>query len=147
MSEIPNVMQDEKGKGFKAETEIEDENDNDTEPEVKDISAEEFLALTGREIYHVDLPNGKGRFYYRSVTTMEKDQMELRLRNVPRGKRNPRGALLHLIAVDRNGKQLFSLKQAERIAKVNAQYCDVVLNDAMPRIGYTESDIEKMEKN
>ena len=115
--------------------------------DIKELSSEEFLGLTEREVRPVDLPNGKGRVYIRSLTTEEKDEFEAHLAK-KKGDKNARGELLRIVCWDvKADKPMFTRVQALKIAKVNVKYTEAIITEAFKMINYTEEDMEKLEKN
>jgi len=112
---------------------------------MKVLTRDEILNMDDLKIEEVNVPEWNGVVFIRTITGQERDIFEQTMSEAG-GLRNLRARLVALTAIDKEGKRIFSEKDAPALGKKSAAVIDRLFKVAQELNGWG-IEIEKITKN
>lgn len=113
------------------------------------LSKEQILECSDIVTETVPVPEWGGDVLVATISGRERDRFEQEVVNIGKGRvvENLRARLVARCIVDGEGKRMFADSDVVKLGKKSAKALDRIFSVCQKMNGFTESDIEELEKN
>ena len=110
------------------------------------LTKDQILIADDVKCVELYVPEWGGNVRLRTITGAERDRLEVRVSGDKTGN-NIRAALCALCICDEKNSRMFSDAEVERLGQKSASALDRIFQAARTLNGFTDSDIQELEKN